>query len=242
MSPRTADLTRHMLVAGPAWVYEVAPGTPAWDDDRVQIGMRLVGVQGVSSGMEWSHLTENMPYHEVVSLIENSERPINLRLKPDLTNCDHLTVFDDERMRADRERSAGELLSATPLSWKDAHLALQGKLAEQMGESKLLQGQLDGTVRDAQAQQRDAQAALQVYRHDARAERRAAWEARPALALYTPASLPSFLVLAWACLRRAGGPMGVFTASRVQSTCGGRFDTALSAAAGCECTPADRAA
>ena len=46
--------------------------------------------------------------------------------------------------------------------------------------------------------------------------------ARLALALSTPASLPSFLVLAWACLRRAGRPMGVCTASRAQSTCGGR--------------------
>ena len=41
--------------------------------------------------------------------------------------------------------------------------------------------------------------------------------------LSTPASLPSFLVLASACLRRAGRPMGVFTASRLQSTCGGRL-------------------
>ena len=43
------------------------------------------------------------------------------------------------------------------------------------------------------------------------------------LALSTPASLPSFLVLASACLRRAGRPMGVFTASRVQSARGGRL-------------------
>ena len=48
-------------------------------------------------------------------------------------------------------------------------------------------------------------------------------KARPSLALSTPASLPSFLVLAWACLRRAGRRMGVLTASRVQSTCGGRL-------------------
>ena len=66
----------------------------------------------------------------------------------------------------------------------------------------------------------------QVKDGDLRAPWQPGWRTTwpvPILALPTPASLLSFLVLAWGIFEERGAQWWVFTASRVQSTCGGRL-------------------
>ena len=68
----------HRNSTPPLVIKEIVPGTLAAARRDLRVGMALVEIQGVSTAGTTAHGGSGMPYHEVLSLLRQAERPLTL--------------------------------------------------------------------------------------------------------------------------------------------------------------------